>query len=141
MKLIPVALAVFFRTTPDGALEVWTQRREDDGPFHGLLEFPGGGVESGETSLQAAVREVREEVGIDIQAELGTFMGNYPRHLEDKTIVLSVHLFPPVPELEARGQWLKVEQQRLSLPHEGKIPYPNHRIIDDLYLSLFGKNA
>lgn len=134
-----MALALFHRNPADGVLEVWTQVREDDGPFQGLLEFPGGGIEDGETPLQAAVREVEEEVGIRIKSDTGRFMGNYPRYLENKTIVLSVFLFPPTPDLETKGQWLKVEQDSLSLPYEGKIPYPNHQIIDDLYRSLHGK--
>ena len=65
MKLVPVALALFYEKLEDG-LNVWVQTRTDDGPFHGLLEFPGGGIEAGETPLAAAVREVEEEVGIVI---------------------------------------------------------------------------
>lgn len=35
----------------------------------GFFEFPGGKIEVGETSSEAAVRECREEAGIDVHAE------------------------------------------------------------------------
>jgi len=35
----------------------------------GLFEFPGGKIEAGETSSEAAVRECREEAGIEVSAE------------------------------------------------------------------------
>ncbi len=136
MRLIPVALALFYRTV-GSTLEVWVQVRTDDGPFYGLLEFPGGGIEVGETPLQAAVREVEEEVGIKIKATDGKFMGTYANPVQDKTILLNVHLFPAYSELEGKGQWLKIESTELTKPYWGKIPQPNHQIIDDLYRALY----
>jgi mutator protein MutT len=132
-----VALALFYRQPAADCLEVWTQVRTDDGIFHGLLEFPGGGIEKGETPLEAAVREVEEEVGIKIEASLGKLMGVYPRVLTDKTILLNVFLFTPTPQLDKKGAWLKIEREKLSAPYEGKIPYPNHQIIDDLFRNLY----
>ena len=43
-----------------------TQRALDKGWGAGWWEVTGGGVLSGETSTQAVVREVREEVGLDV---------------------------------------------------------------------------
>jgi mutator protein MutT len=134
-----VALALFYKITPDESLEVWVQTREDDGIYHGLLEFPGGGIEPEESPLEAAVREVWEEVGIEIKPRDGQFMGIYPNELNNRTILLYVFLFPAYAALSGKGQWLKVEREHLSSPYLGKIPGPNHLLIDELYRSLYDR--
>jgi 8-oxo-dGTP pyrophosphatase MutT (NUDIX family) len=137
LKLIPVALVIFHRKKSENILEVWTQTRDDDGIYHGLQEFPGGGIESDETPLQAAVREVSEEVGIEISVQDGKLMGIYSINLEHRTILLNVFLFPDYPDLKDKGRWLTINQQDLSSPFFGQIPGPNHQMIDDLYRSLY----
>ncbi len=53
----------------------------------GYWEFPGGKIDPGETSEEAAVREVKEEVGVDVQvrASLGAFV------LEDYSVHGDIH--------------------------------------------------
>jgi 8-oxo-dGTP diphosphatase len=41
--------------------------RTDDGPFHGMWEFPGGKIADGESAEEALRRELREEIGIDVE--------------------------------------------------------------------------
>jgi 8-oxo-dGTP diphosphatase len=57
---------------PPGCRVLVTQRAE---PPHlaGYWEFPGGKVEPGETDAQAAIRELREELSVEIEpgASLG----------------------------------------------------------------------
>ncbi len=45
----------------------------------GLWEFSGGGVLAGETTLQAAIREVKEEIGVEIAANELTLIHTF-RH-------------------------------------------------------------
>lgn len=135
MRILPVALAIFYEMNQD-TLKVWVQTREDDGPYHGMQEFPGGGIEANELPLEAAVREVEEEVGIKIDPNTGKLFGIYPNELPGKTIMLNVFLFPATAALTGKGQWLLVEKSQLSSPFKGIIPPPNHKIIDDLFLAL-----
>jgi mutator protein MutT len=141
LKLIPVSLALFYRELESETLEVWVQTRTDDGIYHGLLEFPGGGIEKGETPLEACVREVKEEVGIEIPPEDGKFLGIYKRVLPEKAILLYLHLFPAYFGLDERGQWLTIKREKLSSVYEGKIPGPNHQMIDDLYRYLYDERV
>lgn len=136
MKIIPVSIAIFYRKKQD-FLELWTQKRLDDGIYHGLLEFPGGKIEEGETPLDAVIREVHEEVGIIVNPNLGKLMGIYPVASTDKTILLNVYIFQDQSSLNGLGEWLKITTDELSNPYRGKIPAPNHQIIDDLFNSIY----
>lgn len=43
--------------------------RRAEEPAYGTWSFPGGGVEPGESLEETAIREVKEEVGLDIEIE------------------------------------------------------------------------
>lgn len=49
----------------DGDGRVLITERVDDGPFHGLWEFPGGKIHDGESPNRALARELTEEIGIE----------------------------------------------------------------------------
>jgi ADP-ribose pyrophosphatase YjhB (NUDIX family) len=76
----PVAAAI--PTTPDGAIILL--RRAFD-PGKDLWTFPGGFVDLGESVEEAAQRETREELLIDI--ELGPVVGVYSR-AQDRVVLI-----------------------------------------------------
>ena len=50
----------------DADNRVLIARRPPGKPMAGLWEFPGGKVQAGETPEQALIREVREELGVEL---------------------------------------------------------------------------
>ncbi len=52
----------------DGDGRLLVQRRPEGRPMAGLWEFPGGKLEAGETPEAALVRELAEELAIDVEA-------------------------------------------------------------------------
>ena len=66
-RVVDVALAALYRRVDGGGVEFLVARRHSDAIRGGLWEFPGGKIEAGEPALDAAVREIREEVGLDIE--------------------------------------------------------------------------
>ncbi len=67
IRQIRVGAAVMLRASDDGP-EILLAQRPPGEALAGFWEFPGGKLEAGETALHAVVREVREELGVDIEA-------------------------------------------------------------------------
>lgn len=63
-KLVLVAACVLV----DASGAVLITKRPEGKPLAGLWEFPGGKVESCETPEHALIRELKEELGIDVSA-------------------------------------------------------------------------
>ena len=55
-------------------------RRQKGRTFAGAWECTGGCVHQGENSLIAALREVKEELGVDLNPDRGTFYCRYKRN-------------------------------------------------------------
>ena len=58
-----------------------------------MWECTGGSALKGETSLDAAIREIKEELGIDIDSKTATFIGKSRRFYESCPDILHVWLF------------------------------------------------
>lgn len=57
--------------------EILITQRNPNKKAGGLWEFIGGGVLAGETTIQAAVREVKEEIGVNIKESDLSFLLEY----------------------------------------------------------------
>lgn len=68
----PIAIAV---VEHDGCFLIG--QRPPGVPLAGLWEFPGGKIEPGETPAAAAIRECREEAGLDVEA-----ISEYPKEVQ-----------------------------------------------------------
>lgn len=87
--------------------QAWVQLRREDGPLDGYFEFPGGKIESGEDSYQAAARELLEEVEINVSADSLKLFQVMNYDYSDRRVCLYFHLLM-VTDIEAgwqRGQW------------------------------------
>lgn len=65
-KQVHVALGIVCCKKSDSICLLIT-RRPGDSVLGGYWEFPGGKVEAGETPRQAAIRELSEEIGIQVE--------------------------------------------------------------------------
>ena len=132
-KNLLVSVALFLKEINGQSFKVWVQVRIEKGPLFGLLEFPGGKIENGETPETAARREVLEEVEMVIPVDSPLVLFKYQDYSTDlKNICLFVFLsnFDQLPL--HKGQWLEITYDQKSAPFLGKIPPINHVILDDL---------
>jgi len=69
--------------------KVFIAKRSSDKHQGGKWEFPGGKLEKGETSYQALCREMREEIGIEVQS--ATLLTEMTYHYKEKTVSLDFY--------------------------------------------------
>jgi 8-oxo-dGTP pyrophosphatase MutT (NUDIX family) len=109
--------------TPD--LEVILLRRavHPSDPWSGHVSFPGGRVEPGETPLEAAVRETREEIGVDLS--VARWLGPLDEvqtagHLPALIIHPFVFALPTAQDLRPNYEVASIHRVALSVLIEGE---------------------
>jgi mutator protein MutT len=109
-KSIEVSAALIFR---DGKLLI-TQRQAKS-HLGGLWEFPGGKREAGETFEQCLVREIREELGVEIS--VGALFEEISHTYPEKTVRLkffSCELLSGEPQPLERAAVRWIDQSELN---------------------------
>jgi mutator protein MutT len=99
MKVVDVAAALLFR---DGKLLI--TQRPDGSHLAGLWEFPGGKRESNETFEECLVREMQEELGVEV--EVGRLIDTVVHTYPEKTVRLKFF----------KVAWLKNEPRPIGCP-------------------------
>ncbi len=121
MEPYPTLLLVSAVALVDRDGRVLVQQRSA-GPLKGLWEFPGGKIEGGETPATALIRELREELGIDVEAACLAPAAFASEPLGERHLLLLLHVcrkWKGVPQpLEASAlQWVRpVDLHRLEMP-------------------------
>lgn len=82
----------------------------------GQICFPGGGIEPGESETEAVVREIREEVGLQIKPVRKVFESVTPWnvHVSWYTVELLSHEIVNDPAEVEWSRWLTIEEFQQS---------------------------
>jgi len=97
----------------DSSGRVLIAERLGAGPFHGMWEFPGGKIGADETAPEALLRELAEELGIEVTV-CAPFM-NLRHEYDDRTVTIEFFIVSawnsePVGREGQALRWVKRDQ-------------------------------
>ena len=105
--------------------------------FPNMWSQTGGGVEVGETSLEGALRECKEELGIDIPKEKIEFILSFKRNFVDVWLVkcdFDISKLVLQEEEVAEVKWMRIEEIK-KLMEENKLA-PSIDIYFNMFIDL-----
>ncbi|WP_338599165.1 CoA pyrophosphatase [Sulfolobus tengchongensis] len=99
-------------------------------PWSGQMALPGGHREGNETTLQAAIRECKEEVGItpNIKSSLGVFSPNNIKIKVRAYIALSEDLIEPRPNPKEIDKVFWIHEKEFIKGEDNAFYYNQYRI-------------
>ena len=107
------------------------------------LSFPGGHVENGESIVDSAIREVREETGLDVKNLKSCGIIHWSNNKTyDRYLVFLFRTSDYNGELitecdEGRNFWITIDELR-NTPSENSTPKYLPMFLDDKYSEAFG---
>lgn len=133
-QIIPVALVIFIGDVSEKGFNLFMQKREGTDHLNGCWEFPGGKIEKGELPIEAAAREIKEEVGFDVPRDSLSLFNIYPHRYSERTVSLFSYLFhdsdKALEKLPLKCFPVSFDDEESSF--EDKIPAANIKIMSDL---------
>lgn len=130
MKIQTIAIVIPIKIHGN-TLRVWMQKRESTDELNGMFEFAGGKIERNETPQEAASREFREEVGLQLTESKLSLLSIYNHSYESKTVsIYALTCEYPIEGLSELG-WHEIGSDWRERLKE-KIPPANFRIFEDL---------
>lgn len=122
MEKNPTMLFVVAAALTNQVGEILLQRRPDGKQMAGLWEFPGGKVETGESPESALIRELKEELGITVEAHDLVPMTFASEPLEHRNLLLLLYRCrrwrgEPAPLESPELRWLRpIDMHELPMP-------------------------
>lgn len=141
-KVVQVAVAVI-KYEQAGVAKYLLATRHAHQHQGGKLEFVGGKIEPNESAKSALIREVREELGLDICQNLITKMGKIHHDYADKSVCLHIYqvLLNDVQYLDFKDKKVGLDAQAIGfydlafiLSHKACFPSANAPILTWLTL-------
>jgi 8-oxo-dGTP diphosphatase len=126
-KQKPIGVAVIWNRD---RTKILIDKRLPEGDFADYWEFPGGKVEAGEDAIACIYREIKEELGIDIEvgAHLMTVSHEYEKFVAN-IIVHQCYLLAEEPQaIEcAEIRWVEIAELE-----NYQLPEANYQIVEAL---------
>ncbi len=98
MEMIPTACALIYRKVANTHQCLMTKRSLQSSFLPGVYELPGGHIESGETDQAGLVREIREELNLEIL--VGNLFDSFTYVYNGKTVIENIYLATPTTPLD-----------------------------------------
>lgn len=133
-----VSIVIAFKKNSSEDFSLWMQDRVENGPLDGFWEFPGGKLGADESPEECAIRELREEVGIELSKKELELFKVYPYNYPDRRVSLFTFVTYQDTNFPNKGWKTFSFENPINKENQGHLLEANHQILRDL-ASFFRK--